>query len=439
MKLSFNTNGNPKQLQACEAWADKDVFEIYYGGAKYGGKSFLGCNLIFSDALTYPGTHYFIARKDLSDLVKHTIPSINEVFEIWDLSNRYYNYNGQDNVYHLYNGSRVYLLYAKYLPSDPLYERFGSMQMTRGWIEEGGEFVEDAYRNLKISIGRWKNELYDLAPKLLTTCNPKKNYIYRNVYKPYKQDKLLADTVFIQALPHDNKTASKDYINNLERTLKGSARQRLLLGNWEYDDDPTAMIGFEHIETLWLNDHVKGKDVYIVSDIARFGSDKAIVAVWLGYVILEYHKFDISKTTDIQNCINAMRIKYAVSVNNTVADEDGIGGGVVDNCQIRGFVNNSKAPNPTYQNLKTECGYKLAEIMNQDKFYIKCEMPDAEKQIITEDLEQLKTYDSDKENKLRILPKAKIKENIGRSPDWLDIFIMRMFFDIVVRKEAKSW
>jgi hypothetical protein len=42
----------------------------------------------------------------------------------------------------------------------------------------------------------------------------------------------------------------------------------------------------------------------------------------------------------------------------------------------------------------------------------------------------LKTYDTDKDGKLRILPKEKIKEHIGRSPDWLDIFIMRMYFDV---------
>jgi hypothetical protein len=34
------------------------------------------------------------------------------------------------------------------------------------------------------------------------------------------------------------------------------------------------------------------------------------------------------------------------------------------------------------------------------------------------------------DGKLRILPKEKIKEHIGRSPDWMDIFIMRMYFEV---------
>src|SRR5690606_19886625 len=123
-------------------------------------------------AFIYPGTHYFIARKKLNDIRKFTIPSIHEVFGIWGLTDKYYNYNGQDNYYELYNKSRVYLLEAKLLPSDPEFYRFGSMQMTRGWIEEAGEFEESAKANLMASIGRWKNGEYNLPPKLLQTCNP---------------------------------------------------------------------------------------------------------------------------------------------------------------------------------------------------------------------------------------------------------------------------
>ena len=92
----------------------------------------------------YPGTHWFIARKSLTNLRKFTIPSIHEVLGIWGLSDKYHRYNGQDNYFTLHNDSRVYLLDAKYLPSDPEFYRFGSMQNTGGWIEEAGEFEEAA-------------------------------------------------------------------------------------------------------------------------------------------------------------------------------------------------------------------------------------------------------------------------------------------------------
>ena len=104
MILTFDAFGNEKQVQAWEAWDNDDIFEVYYGGGKGGGKSYVGASLIFSDALTYPNTHYFIARKELSDLTKHTIPTINEVFTSWGLTSKYYTYNGTQNTYTLYNG-----------------------------------------------------------------------------------------------------------------------------------------------------------------------------------------------------------------------------------------------------------------------------------------------------------------------------------------------
>jgi hypothetical protein len=207
MKLVFDTKGNEKQKECARAWLDNDIVDVTYGGSKGSAKSFTGCSLIFGDAFIYPETHYFIARKKLNDLRKFTIPSIHEVFSIWGISDNLYKYNGQDNYFELYNKSKVFLLDAKYLPSDPLYYRFGSMQMTRGWIEEAGEFDEEAKNNLMASIGRWKNDEYGLTPKLLQTCNPSKNYLYKKYYKKFKDGTLEPYKKFIQALPTDNKIA----------------------------------------------------------------------------------------------------------------------------------------------------------------------------------------------------------------------------------------
>ena len=40
--------------------------------------------------------------------------------------------------------------------------------------------------------------------------------------------------------------------------------------------------------------------------------------------------------------------------------------------------------------------------------------------------------------KLKLLPKDKIKENIGRSPDYLDNFIMRMSFEVKTNRVNTS-
>jgi hypothetical protein len=82
MEIIFKTK-DQKQLEAAEYWIDNDTEQIPFGGAKAGGKSFLGASPIFGDALIYPETHYFIARQELIDLHKFTIPTIYEVFQKW--------------------------------------------------------------------------------------------------------------------------------------------------------------------------------------------------------------------------------------------------------------------------------------------------------------------------------------------------------------------
>src|SRR5450755_2011605 len=107
MELEFKTR-NQKQLEAAEYWCDDTTEQLLFGGAKAGGKSFLGASLIFGDALIYPETHYFIARQELIDLRKFTIPTIYEVFQKWGLKvDDYMSFNGQDSCFNLKNGSKV--------------------------------------------------------------------------------------------------------------------------------------------------------------------------------------------------------------------------------------------------------------------------------------------------------------------------------------------
>jgi len=426
-----------KQIKVSEYWIDDISEEILYGGSKGCGKSYLGCSLIFSDALIYPGTHYFIARHNLNDLKKYTTPTIVEVFTKVGLSfTDYVSFNGQDNYFELNNGSKVFYIDCHFLPSDPEYHRFGSLQFTRGWFEEIGQIDSLAIINLSVTTGRWKNIDYKLKRKILMTCNPNKGYAYNNFYLPDKKKNLPDYRKFIQALPADNKYLSADYIESLNR-LPANEKERLLFGNWEFDSDPATMIDGTTINDMFTNTFVKPGKKIIISDIARYGSDRAIITGWEGFILTDYITFDISSMVQIQNAINALKVKNSVHLSDILVDEDGIGGGVVDNLHCQGFLNNGKPANPNYQNMKTECGYKLAEMAGQ--IWIKCELPDKEIEMIRQELGMLKTYDADKDGKLRILPKEKIKERIGRSPDWMDIFIMRMWYEVRILIDTNQW
>jgi hypothetical protein len=441
MKLIFDTCGNDKQKQCAKYWIDDETVEVGYGGSKGSGKSFLGCNLIFGDGFVYPNTSYFIARKNLNDVRKFTIPSIYEAFEKLNIGSDYYKFDGKDNYFTLYNRSTIYLLEGRYLPNDPNFERFGSLQMTRGWIEEGGQFTAEAKQNLSATIGRWKNDDYSLKGKLLITCNPSKNFLYKDFYKPFKEGSLPKTRKFIQALPEDNKMLAKGYLEHLNNTLTGSMKERLLKGNWEYDDNPYALCEYDNILSVFKNNHlVKNGKRYLTADVARFGSDKAIILVWEDWIVIDFLVFDVSKTTEIQTAINALRQKWNIPAKNCIADDDGVGGGVVDNCKINGFVNNARPfeekiqlgqqAKPNFKNLQSQCIYYLAEAVNKNSIFIEAEMPEKYQEEIIEELETIERVVSDGIAPIQIVGKEAVKESIGRSPDWRDALMMRKWFDL---------
>lgn len=429
MELTFNTNGNEKQKDVARAWLDPTVTDIVYGGSKGSGKSFLGCSLIFGDAFIYAGTHYFISRTSLTDLRKFTIPSVHEVLGKWGIPSHLYSYNGQDNYFSLYNGSKVYLLSANYLPSDPLYMRFGSMQMTRGWIEEAGEFEKAAKNNLAASIGRWKNDVYKLTPKLLQTCNPSKNYLYTDYYRPYRSNELPAWQRFIQAFPQDNQMLPDGYLENLSRILDKNQKERLLFGNWEFDDDPTVLCDYDAICDMFTNDHVQPTgDKHISADLAMQGRDRFVAGVWDGNVC--EIAIDKSKATgkEIQQDLQNLMINRSVPRSKVVADSDGLGAFLVSYLNgIKEFHGGGKANDAEYANIKTECAYKLAELVNKRQIKVICS--EEQKARIIEELGVLKSDSVDNdEGKKRIIKKEDMKELLGRSPDYLDMLLMKQYF-----------
>lgn len=433
MTIEFDTAGNEKQKLVAKYWLDSSVSDIVYGGSKGSGKSYLGASLIFGDALTYPGIMAFIARKSLNDLRKFTIPTVYEVFANWKLTDKYHKFNANDNFFTLYNGSKVFLLEAKYLPSDPQFMRFGSMQMTEGMIEEAGEFGSDATSNLQASVGRWKNDTYKLHGKVLQTCNPSKNYLYKDYYKPHKDGTLASWKRFVQAYPSDNKRLPAGYLEHLERTLKANEKERLLYGNWEYDDDPTVLMSYDKICDLFTNTHVTTGDRFITVDVARLGNDKSKVRVWNGWRSVKTYTFEKLRVDELAKEVRAIQLNWSVSNSKTIADEDGVGGGLVDILRCNGFVNNSRAIvnvnfSSNYKNIRSQCWDYAAKMVERGQVFVIADPPEQER--ITEELEQIKQTNATDTAPIAISTKDEIKQVIGRSPDDGDTIMMRSWFDL---------
>lgn len=421
-----------KQEKALQILTDSDHVELMYGGAAGGAKSWTGAAWLLFMCLCYPGSKWFIGRAELKRITQSTLITFYKVCRRYGVEDTLYKYNGQYNYIEFFNGSRIDLLDLQYKPGDPLYERYGSIEYTGGWIEEGGEVNFGAYDTLKTRIGRHLNAELGIRRKIFITCNPKKNWMYDTFYKPSLKGDLPDYMYYLACLVQENPFIDPDYIEGLRTTKDKVKFERLFKGNWEYDDNPNALCSHDAITAIFGN--ILGKKTginYLTADIARFGSDHARIAVWDGWVIIDYKCFAISKTTDIQLYITRCQKKYRIPRYRCLADEDGVGGGVVDNCDIEGFVNNSSPLNgENYQNLQAQCGYKLAEHINASDVGVEEGLMSYEEQEeITNELEQLQTWKSDSDGRLMLKPKAEIKLDIGRSPDWRDMFLMRSWFD----------
>ena len=434
MVLEFKTHGNAKQKEAIKSWVDNETTEILYGGAKGGGKSYLGGALIMGTALIYPNTHWFIARKKLNDLRRFTIPTLHEVFNNLGITEDYFSYNGQDNFFELYNGSRIYLIDAKYLPSDPMYARFGSIQMTGGWIEEAGEFEKEAYQSLAITIGRKNNALHGLKPKLLLTCNPALNFLYDLFYIPNKNNTLPLDRKFITALPTDNTFLSKEYIENLEKTLSENQKQRLLYGLWEFDTSKNSLFLENDLQDMFTNSFLDSglSKKYVTADLALSGADKFVMIYWEGLVAKEFLVIDKCDGKELIKHLQDFCNSHRVPLSSLIYDGDGLGGFVKGFLKQAISFNNNGKPindrNKEYQNLKTQCYFKMAEFVRDSKIYIS---DSAHKEKIIRELKAFKdtSYLQD-ENKRTITKKVDVIREIGNSPDFADALIMRCWFEL---------
>ena len=429
---------NPKQHLVYEALADPEVDEIFFGGGAGGGKSWLICESRLIRAYLYPGYRSFIAREELKRLMQSTYITWMKVCAHHKIPKQDWKLNGQYNYIEFTNGSRIDLLDVKLLPSDPLYERFGSTEYTDGAIEEAGEVNFLAYDVLKSRIGRHMNDEFGLRPTMLSSGNPKKNWTKREFYDRYKAGTLPKNMRFIQALYTDNRYTAEAYGKQLAGIRDRVMKERLMFGNWDYADDDNALMSHDAIIDLFTNTlaHVS-ENKYLVGDIARLGSDSSVVNLWKGfhlYFIKEYTKQQIDVTSDkIKMMIEQERIPRS----HCIVDEDGIGGGVVDMVRgIKGFMaNRSPFPNrltgkpDNFRNLKAQCAYVLADFVNDRKLKITCDDPQIQDKII-EELSTLKRKDPDREGKLEIESKEKQKEMLGRSPDFADTLIMRMFFEL---------
>ena len=424
-----------KQSQCWKILTDDITNIITYGGSAGGGKSYLGCLWISSLCLQYDGIRTLIGRTVLQQLKVTTLNTLFEVLQLMGLkSGEHYTFNGQSNIITFSNKSEIILKDLAYQPSDPNYDSLGGIEVSAVFIDEAAQVSHLCFSILKSRI-RYKLNQYSLIPKVLLTCNPGQNWIKKEFYIPFIQDTLEPNKAFVPALPMDNPHLPPSYIDML-KGLPNAQRRRLLEGDWNYNEEDDSLFNFDHISNSVFKFKPEPTDKkYMSVDVARFGTDRSVVMIWSGLVVLECLVYNKLSTTELSSEIRELIQKYGIHPNNIIVDSDGVGGGVADQIKGTNFVNNSSPLHgQNYSNLKSQCYVKLSELFKEGKISINIMNPSVIDDL-TQELLAVKLKDIDKDNKVAVQSKDEMKKILGKSPDLSDALMMRIYYEL---KNLKS-
>jgi len=431
-----------KQTKAWHLLFDAKTLFVGYGGGAYSGKSYLMCYWLTFMSCSYAGTAWGLGRKELITLKKTTLVTLFKVFnEIGLVNDQHYNYNQQLNKIIFWNGSTIYLLDTAHKPSDPLYERFGGLELTGAAIDESAETDPKAIDILFTRLGRCLNDQYGINKKLLECFNPAKTHVYTRYYKPWKDNNEPEHKRFIQALPTDNPSPDvASYIEGIMLTGEQATIERLIKGNFEYDDNVLALLpSYDSICNIFTNKFIEGTGKrYMSCDIAYMGADRFVVTIWNGFKVEKVIAIDKIDETAIGGRLVELAEFHKIPYSNIVYDADGLrkftANSISKLTAAKPFVNNSAAiKDKQYGNFKTECAFKLKGLIEANGIYI--EDQTYRKQIMA-DLETICREPMDDELKIKLEKKSKHKERTGSSPDFFDSLLMRMYFEV---KNVGGW
>ena len=436
--MNINLNLTKKQSETFKILLDKTHREVLYGGAKGSGKSYLGTVWVLYMCITYPGIRALIGRTVLTQLRVTTIKTLLDLFKNCGISQEHYTYNQQSNELRFWNGSEIVFRDLQYNPSDANYDSLGGLEVSIAFIDEISQVSRQAYDVVR-SLLRYKINEYNLKPTLFMSCNPSQSWLKQEFYLPSIQGTIEDHKIFIQALPTDNPHLPKEYLEIL-RSLPPKQMKRLYLGDWNYETESDSLFDFDEITSSVFKNVPQPTDKrYMSVDVARFGSDRSVVVIWSGLVVLEVFIYTKLSTTELSSQIRELIQKYGIHPSNIVVDSDGVGGGVADQIRGQNFVNNSSPLHgQNYSNLKSQCYVKLAELFKEGKISLNVMDPTLIDDL-TQELLSVRLKDTDKDNKVSVHSKEEMKKILGKSPDISDAIMMRMLFEVKNQKTTGKY
>jgi len=420
-----------KQDKAWRYLQDKTTIQILYGGSACSGKSYLGCMWLFLSCLQYPGTRWLMGRSRLGILKRTTLNTFIDIIKKYNFDKCHI--NNSTSIIYFDNGSQIVLADLYHYPADPNYDRLGSLELTGAFVDELSEISQIGIEVLTSRI-RYKLTEYNLTPKLFCASNPYQGWSKNYFFTPYVENRELEHIKFIPALPTDNPDAPKIYLESLNKVLDHALKQRLLYGDWNFDDDAYNLFQYDKLQQTFYNDIFVNIDdkLYLSVDVGDLGKDKTVIGIWKGWSCVKLIKIEKNETTQVVQKVRDLMAEYKILISHIIIDATGVGAGVAS--LLKGCVRymaGGKSLNTGYRNLKTELMYKFAERINN----LDCNfLFPYDDELIQEALLYKKTFT---DTTAGITNKDEIKKKLSRSPDTIDCLYLRAFFDIKIGGATK--
>lgn len=466
MNLTFTPNSY-KQGLASLAWQNDAVDDVIFGGGAGGGKTVWEGSMLTLDAMRWPGTRYFLGRKDLKALMLTShVTLTQEIFPRMKLVKDYHwRFDGKYSVMYLRQHpgaeySTIDYVDLAYQPQDPNYDRLGSRPYTRGALEEMSEIAFRAFDVARTRVGRWKNKELGIKAKLAGTLNPSEDWPYRTYYDPWKKAGRPLDPnqplvsmkgvingevvertfVFIPVLAHENPDIGRDYLVNLATINDPVIKARLQAGDWEFSNAIDVLFPTQKIADLFTNAVPFSEQKYMIVDSARLGGDKIVRGFFRGWDLYKVKWQVMKRTNETAEVIRNDLAEEGIPRDHCLIDDPG--GGVVD--QLDGTIQfvGGAAPfgkvgemqvKEQYINLRAQCIYYASDIARKNKAAFSCDDLQV-REWFAEEIKHFKRRDADKEGKMKVTKKEDILQALGRSPDFADMFWMRSYFDLRLKE-----
>lgn len=289
--------------------------------------------------------------------------------------------------------------------------------------------------------------LTDLKGEAMFSGTPKKeNPNLRRLEKIATED---SDYEAFNFRTEDNPHIPKEEIEKARKELdNGTFRQEYLA---EYVDNAGSLFKYDALIDVFSNTVTKENIKYMTVDIADDGTDKTKFSMWEGLEEYRREEFERMNTETIIAKIREYASQERIPYSNIAVDAIGVGAGVASSSQLDGIIGykssyspiktdtnivmlpgvsylpGAKALTSDYKNLRSQCVFTLADLINNHK--IASKVTGRMKENI---IEELATYQdaSTGDGKRMATMKEDVKAIIGRSPDDSDTWIMRMFFEL---------